>query len=145
MKKCKKVMTKELICCLPGDTADKAAGLMKSGNIGSILVIENKRTKKLIGIVTDRDLTLRILAEGLDAKSTKVEKVMTQNVVTCFAEDDLQKAMDAMAGHQLRRIPVVDANSKVLGIITQADIATRVNRPRRTAAMVKEISQVSAG
>ncbi len=143
MKKCNEVMTKNPLCCLPEDLVTKAAGLMKSENIGSIPVIENEPTKKLVGIVTDRDLTLKILAEGLDAKSTKVEAVMTRKVVTCHAEDDLQKALDAMAEHQLRRIPVVDGDNKIVGIIAQADVATRVDQPQKTAEMVKEISQAN--
>ena len=143
MKKCNEVMTKNPLCCLPEDLATKAAGLMKSENIGSIPVIENEPTKKLVGIVTDRDLTLKILAEGLDAKSTKVEAVMTRKVVTCRAEDDLQKALDAMSEHQLRRIPVVDGDNKIVGIIAQADVATRVDQPQKTAEMVKEISQAN--
>src|SRR3990172_2138456 len=141
MKKCNEVMTKNPVCCLPSDFAAKAAELMKSNNIGSIPVIENEQTKKLVGIVTDRDLTLKIVAAGLDAKSTKVEAVMTRMVVTCRAEDDLQKALDAMAEHQLRRIPVVDNDNKVVGIIAQADVATRVDQPEKTAEVVKEISQ----
>ena len=141
MPKCDEVMTKNPVCCLPNDMVAEAAKLMKSGNIGSIPVIENEQTKKLIGIVTDRDLTLKIVAEGLDAKSTKVEAVMTRKVVTCLAGDDLQKALDAMAEHQLRRIPVVDNDNKVVGIIAQADVATRVDQPEKTAEMVKEISQ----
>jgi CBS domain-containing protein len=114
---------------------------MKSENVGSIPVIENEQTQKLIGIVTDRDLALKIVAEGRDPKSTKVDAVMTHKVVTCRAEDDLQKALDAMAEHQLRRIPIVDANNRVVGIIAQADVATRVDQPEKTAEMVKEISQ----
>lgn len=144
MKKCKDVMTKDPVCCLPGDMAMKAAELMKSGNIGPILVIENEQTQKLVGIVTDRDLALRIVADGLDARSTKVETVMTRkNMVTCLADDDLQKAFDAMGTHQLRRIPVVDHDNRVLGIIAQADVATRVNQPEKTAEVVKEISQAN--
>ena len=141
MKKCSEVMTKNPVCCLPNDSVAKAAELMKSGNIGSIPVIEDEQTQKLVGIVTDRDLTLKIVAEGRDAKSTKVEAVMTRKVVTCLAGDDLQKALDAMAEHQLRRIPVVDNDNKILGIIAQADVATRVDQPEKTAEMVKEISQ----
>lgn len=143
MKKCSEVMTKNPVCCLPDDMVTKAAELMKSENIGSIPVIENDQTQKLVGIVTDRDLTLKIVAKGLDAKSTKVEAVMTREVVTCRAEDDLQKALDAMAEHQLRRIPVVDNDNKVVGIIAQADVATRADQPEKTAEMVKEISQAS--
>jgi CBS domain-containing protein len=100
MKKCEEVMTKKPVCCLPNDMVVKAAQLMKRENIGPILVIENEQTQKLVGIVTDRDLALKIVAEGRDAKSTKVEAVMTRKVVTCHAEDDLQKALDAMAEPQ---------------------------------------------
>jgi CBS domain-containing protein len=144
MKKCNEVMTKNPVCCLPNDMAIKVAEMMKKDNVGSIPVIENAQTQKLVGIVTDRDLTLKVVAEGRDAKSTKVESIMTHKVVTCLAEDDLQKALDAMAEHQLRRIPVVDNDNKILGIIAQADVATRVNQPEKTAAVVKEISQSNA-
>lgn len=140
MKKCEEVMTKNPVCCLPNDTAAKVAQLMKYENVGSIPVIENAQNIKLVGIVTDRDLALKIVAEGLDAKSTKAEAVMTRKVITCLASDDLQKALDAMAEHQLRRLPVVDNDNKVVGIIAQADVATRVNQPGKIAEMVKEIS-----
>ena len=143
MKKCNAVRTNNPLCCLPEDLVTKAAGLMKSENIGSIPVVEDEQTRKLVGIVTDRDLTLKIVAEGLDAKSTKVEAVMTRKVVTCRAEDGLQKALDAMSEHQLRRIPVVDGDNKIVGIIAQADVATRVDQPQKTAEMVKEISQAN--
>jgi CBS domain-containing protein len=73
-----------------------------------------------------------------------VEAVMTRQIVTCRAGDDLQMALDAMAEHQLRRIPIVDNDNKIVGIIAQADVATRVNLPEKTAAMVKEISQSKA-
>ena len=144
MKKCNEVMTKNPVCCRPDDVVEKVAQLMQSENIGSIPVIENEQNQKLVGIVTDRDLALKIVAEGQDAKSTKVEAVMTRQIVTCRAEDDLQKALDAMADHQLRRIPIVDNDNKIVGIIAQADVATRVNLPEKTAAMVKEISQSKA-
>jgi CBS domain-containing protein len=144
MKKCDEVMTKNPVCCLPNDMAAKVAQLMKRENIGPIPVIENEQTQKLVGIVTDRDLALKIVAEGRDAKSTKVEAVMTRKIVTCHAEDDLQKALDAMSEHQLRRIPIVDNDNKIRGIISQADVATRVNQPEETAAMVKGISRSKA-
>ena len=141
MKKCSEVMTKEPVCCLPEDTVAKVAQLMQRDNIGSIPVIDNDKTQKLVGIVTDRDLVLKIIAQGQDPKTAKAETAMTHQVVTCLAEDDLQKALDAMAEHQLRRIPIVDGVHKILGIIAQADVATRVNQPEKTAEMVKEISQ----
>jgi len=143
MKKCSEVMTKNPICCLPDSVVAEAAKLMKSENIGSIPVIENEQSHKLVGIVTDRDLAVKIVAEELDAKSTKVAMVMTHKVVTCQADDDLQKALDAMAEHQVRRIPVVDKEQKILGIIAQADVATRADQAKKTGNMVKEISQAN--
>ena len=141
MKKCSEVMTKDPVCCLPNDSAAKAAQLMKNENIGSIPVIENEQSRTLVGIITDRDLALTIVAEGQDARSTPVEAVMTHRLVTCRADDDLEKALGAMAEHQLRRIPVVDNDNKIVGIIAQADVATRVDEPEKTGEMVKEISQ----
>lgn len=143
MKKSKEVMTKNPVCCAPADMAAKAAEQMKSENVGSIPVIESEQTRKLVGIVTDRDLALKVVAAGLDGKSTKVESIMTRQVVTVHADDDVQKALDAMAQHQLRRIPVVDSDNQILGIISQADVATRVDQPEKTAEVVKEISQAN--
>ena len=143
MKKCKEVMTSNLVCCLPNDTVTKAAELMKSENVGSIPVVENDQTRRLVGIVTDRDLALKVLAAGLDSKSTKVDAVMTHKVVTCRAGADLQKALDVMSKYQLRRIPIVDSDNKILGIISQADVAIHYGHPKRTAVMVKGISQAN--
>lgn len=141
MKTIEDVMTRNPICCLPTDNATRVAELMKLENIGSIPVIENNQTRKLIGIITDRDLVVRIVAEGRDAKSTRVEAVMTRKVVACRADDDLKRVLEAMSKHQLRRIPIVNNENKIVGIISQADIATRVNQPEKTAEVVKDISQ----
>lgn len=143
MKTCYEVMTNNPFCSLPGDLVSEAAQLMRSENVGSIPVIESAETRKLVGIVTDRDLALRIVADGLDARSTTVETVMTREVITCLAGDDFQKALDSMADHQLRRIPVVDNDNKLVGIIAQADVATRVDQPERTAQVLKEVSQAA--
>ena len=139
--KCEEVMTKNPVCCVPSDNVVKAAQLMNRADIGSIPIIETEHTKKLVGMLTDRDLALKIVAEGRDPKSTKVEEVMTRNVVTCRTDDDLQKALDLMAEYQLRRIPVLDSANGIIGIIAQADVATRLDQPEKTAAMVKEISE----
>ena len=141
MKNCGEVMTKDPVCSLPNNTVKKVAQLMKRGNIGSVPIVEDEQTRTLVGIVTDRDLALKIVAKGRDANTTKVEKVMTRQVVTCRAEDDVQKALDVMAKNQLRRIPIVDDDNRIVGIIAQADVATRVNQPEITATVVKEISQ----
>jgi CBS domain-containing protein len=143
MKTCEEVMTPNPVCCLPTDSVKRAAELMKRENVGPIPVIENELTRKLVGIITDRDLVVKVIALGCDPSSTQVESVMTRKVVSCRADDPLQKAMDLMSEHQLRRITVVDEANVILGIISQADIATRGDRPEKTAEVVKDISQSS--
>ncbi len=145
MKKCSEVMTKDPTCCLATDAVSKAAQWMRKENVGSIPVIESEQTKRLIGIVTDRDLALQVVAHERDAKSTKVADVMTEKMVTCRLDDDVQKAVSAMAVHQLRRIPVVDSDQRIVGIIAQADVATRVDQPQATGTMLKEISRPAGG
>lgn len=81
------------------------------------------------------------MAEGRDVAKTHVYEVMTRGIVTCGPTDDLQRALDAMTTHQVRRIPVVDEDQHVIGIITQADVATRLQEPETTADLVKEISK----
>ena len=141
MKTCEDVMTPNPICCLPTDSVKKAAELMKHENVGPIPVIENEQTRKLVGIITDRDMVMKVIAEGRDASSTMVESVMTRKVVSCRADDNIKKAMGLMSDRQLRRITVVDKDNVILGIISQADIATRQDRPEKTAEVVKDISQ----
>lgn len=142
MKKCSDIMTKDLVYSHPTDTVDDVAKLMKKEDIGPVLIVEKgDQGKRLVGIVTDRDLAIKVVGEGRDPKKTKVKDVMTTKVVTCRADDDLKNAMDAMAQHQLRRIPVVDEYGMLVGIISQADVATRVNEPEQTAEVVREISQ----
>ena len=99
-------------------------------------MIENEQTRKLIGIITDRDLALKVVGEGLNTQSTKVEIVMSRKVATCQADDELQRALDTMSTNQLLRIIVVDHVNKVLGIISQADVAVRVNQAEKTAGLV---------
>ena len=141
MDKCNDIMTKQLICCVPGDTVSRAAQLMEREDIGPVLIVENGQNNKLVGIVTDRDLALKVVGEERDTRTTKVEEVMSRNIISCHANDDVDKATDLMEQYQLRRIPVVDSESRLVGIISQADVATRVGDPDKTAKVVKEISQ----
>jgi CBS domain-containing protein len=143
--KCSEVMTENPSCCLPTDTVFEAAQLMKSEGVGPIPIINDKETRKLEGMVTDRDLALKVVAEGLDPKNTKVEEVMTTGIVTCGPDDNANKAIELMEQHQVRRIPIVDGSNRLLGIIAQADIATRMNAPQKTAEVVEQISEAAAG
>jgi CBS domain-containing protein len=144
MKKCSDIMTEDVVYCKPNDSVITVAQLMKTEDIGPVLIVDNEDNRTLVGIVTDRDLVLKVIAEGLDPQRTRVEQVMSKKLVTCRADDDVDTAMSAMAQYQLRRIPVVADNMKLVGIISQADVATRMNEPEKTAEVVKEISEENA-
>ena len=139
-KKCSDVMTKDITCCLQKDTVNLAAQSMKAKDIGAVPVVDGHQTKKLVGIVTDRDLALKVVAEGLVPEQTRIEDVMARNLVMCRLQDDLQLALDAMSERQLRRIPVVDDQGRLVGIIAQADLA-RIEEPAATGKVVKQISR----
>ncbi|HET9911665.1 MAG TPA: CBS domain-containing protein [Anaerolineales bacterium] len=141
MTKCSDIMTQDLVVGTPANTVTEVARLMKTEDIGPILIVDNEQSKTLVGIVTDRDLVVKAIAAGLDPQTTKVNDVMSKKLVTCFTDDDVEQAMNAMSQYQLRRIPVVEENMKLVGIISQADVATRLDEPDKTGEVVKEISQ----
>ncbi len=141
MHKCSEIMTTNPVCCLPRDTVQRAAQIMKTEDVGPVPVVESQASKKLVGIITDRDLVLNVLAEGRTAQHTRVEEVMTRDMITCREQDNVDKAIQAMAQYQIRRIPIVNANREIVGIIAQADVATRVEEPDKTAKVVEEISK----
>ena len=137
---CSEIMTRNPEYCLPSDPVVKAAQLMKSEDVGPIPIVDDKDGKKLAGIVTDRDLAIKVVAEARDPKTTPLKQVMTSDVVTCKEDDDLEKALKLMQEHQVRRIPVVDGGDHLLGIIAQADVANRLGSSRTTGKVVQEIS-----
>jgi CBS domain-containing protein len=134
-------MTANPTCCLPTDTVKHAAQLMRDANVGSIPVVGNLRTRRLIGIVTDRDLVLSVLAEGRNGLDVTIEQVMTRNPVTCRQYDDMRYALNIMSTHQVRRIPVVNENREVVGIIAQADIVTRIHQADKAVDVIEDISK----
>ncbi|HEX5943934.1 MAG TPA: CBS domain-containing protein [Anaerolineales bacterium] len=141
MKKCRDIMTKDVVTATPEHSIVEVAQLMKTEDIGPVLIVDNEQSRTLVGIVTDRDIVVKSIAEEQDVNTTRVGDVMSKKLVTCRADDDVDVAMKAMAQFQLRRIPVVGENMKLLGIISQADVATRVDAPEKTGEVVKEISE----
>ena len=135
---CSEIMTKNPEYVMPTDSVMKAAQLMKSEDVGPIPIV--KDGKRLEGIITDRDLAIKVVAEGRDPKTTAVEEIMTDNLFTCKESDDIEKALKLMQEHQVRRIPVVDNQDHLLGIIAQADVANRLGSARTTGSVVAEIS-----
>jgi len=141
MKTCADVMTLNPICCISTDTIERVAQMMKAEDVGSIPVVEGPNSKKLMGIITDRDLVLKGVAEGRDCRSSSIAEIMTRNPVTCRERDNLENALKAMSDHQVRRLPIVNDRNEIVGIIAQADIATRVEEPNKVAEVVEEISK----
>ena len=101
---------------------------MRREDVGAVPVINDEQKKQLIGIVTDRDLAIKVVAEARDPNHTLVQDVMTSTIVVCREREDLSRVIKAMEEHQIRRIPVVDEDGRVVGIISQADVATTFAR-----------------
>ena len=141
--KCSEVMTVNPSCCLVTDTVRRAAELMKSEDVGPVPIISDPENRRLEGIITDRDIVLKVVAEDRDPNTTRISEVMTIDVVTSRINDDAHKAVRLMEEHQVRRIPIVNDNGQLVGIVSQADVATRMKDPRETAEVVKEISQAA--
>ena len=121
--KANELMTKNPSCVTPQTTAQEAASLMEREDVGSLPVVESRESMRLVGIVTDRDLTLRVLARG-ESGSTPVSNAMSSgNLASIRPDDNLDKVESLMSEHQVRRIPVVDDNKRVVGMIAQADLA----------------------
>jgi CBS domain-containing protein len=114
---------------------------MKNEDVGSVPVVEDEMSRKIVGIVTDRDIVINAVADGKDTRVVTADEVMSRNPVTCRPDDPIQTAFDRMSQHQVRRLPVVDGKDRVVGIIAQADIATKMDQPEKTADVLEEISQ----
>ena len=116
----------------------EAARLMREEHIGSLQIIDNEQ---LVGMITDRDITTRVVAEAADPKLTSVGDVYSQDLISVEPESDLEEALLLMARHQVRRLPVVD-NGKLVGIVAQADIALTENE-KKSGKLLEAISEPS--
>jgi CBS domain-containing protein len=138
MTKCREIMTENPAFCIPSDPASMAARLMRDNNAGSIPVTADRKSRRLVGIITDRDLAISVVADELDPRGTTVGDVMTPGPVACSPNDDIQVALEAMERQQVRRIPVVDGENQLVGIIAQADIALK--KKPAAAELVEKVS-----
>lgn len=138
---CQDIMTAAPACCVPQDSVRSAAQIMRDHDVGPVPVCDSDERKTLVGIITDRDITIKVIAEGRDAANTAVGDVMTKEVFSCFPDEDAMSALKVMEEQQVRRIPVVDRHNHVVGIISQADIANRMGDRDITAEVVSEVSK----
>ncbi|MCO5100247.1 MAG: CBS domain-containing protein [Burkholderiaceae bacterium] len=139
--KARDVMTREPITVSPNDSVQRAAQIMKDADIGSVPVCDGQR---LQGMVTDRDIALRVVADGLPVDATKASQAMTAEVFWCYEDDDVADVLDKMGDRQVRRIPVVDRDHRLTGIISLGDMAVQRSGDEVQDAL-EEISTPSAG
>jgi CBS domain-containing protein len=131
-------MTPDPACCTPETTLDQVARLMVQNDCGEIPVVD--ASDRPIGVITDRDIVCRAVAEGKNPMGHTAESCMSQPVVTVRAEAPLEDVVSTMEEHQIRRVVVVDENGRSAGIIAQADVA-RGGREHDVAELVREVSQ----
>jgi CBS domain-containing protein len=118
----------------------EAARLMREAHIGSLPITDNE---KLVALITDRDITTRVVAEAADPKMTSVGDVCSRDLISVEPDKQLEEALQLMARHQVRRLPVVE-NGRLVGIVAQADIALKENE-KKTGELVEAISEPSQG
>lgn len=141
-KSVREAMTSNPRCVTPETSVAEVARVMRTEDVGSLPIVTDP--DRVVGMVTDRDLVLRVLAEGLDPEATPVAQIATEDPVTVDAEADLDDALVLMARHQLRRIPVVSGPDRIVGIIAQADVALST-REKTAGEVVAEISRPAEG
>lgn len=138
------LMTTSPACVTPNENVQKVAQLMADHDCGCIPVVDERDNRRVVGVVTDRDIALRGIGKGM-GPDTKVKDVMTSNPTCCSVDDDLNTVEQIMADKQLRRVVVVDADGYCAGIIAQADLARAAERKpeaeRDLAFVVERISQ----
>jgi CBS domain-containing protein len=135
-KSIREVMTSEVKACEPTATVVEAAKLMAQEDVGPIPIVEDGR---LIGIVTDRDIVVNVVAKGTDVNATTVGDIASRDLVTISPDHDMNDALGLMAANQVRRLPVVEGD-RLVGIVAQADVA-RTGRDKQTGEVVEEISR----
>ena len=117
------IMTSSVECCTPGDTAQKAAQIMNNSETGAVPVIKSIGEPKVIGMITDRDLCLKIVAAPKNPVQVKGEELVNDQVIACHADDDVKDAADMMAINQVRRLPVLDDDDLLVGIVSIGDLS----------------------
>jgi len=136
--KIKDVMTTSVECVRPETTLQEAAAKMRSLNVGSLPVCEGDRP---IGIVTDRDIVIRAIAEGRDPRTARVPEVMTADLVSVSETADVKDAARLMKDRQIRRIVVIDPSKRVVGIVSLGDIAVDAHDDKMSGDVLEKVSK----
>ena len=136
----REVMTADPACCTADTPLTEVAKMMVECDCGAIPVVDSQESKKPVGIITDRDITIRTVAEGKNPLDLTASDAMTVNVMTVTPETSIEDCCNLMEEHQIRRVAVVDKNGACCGMIAQADIAINADSGK-TAEVVQEVSK----
>ena len=137
MSKIKDLMTPDVQVIGPDATIAEAARFMRDGDFGMMPVGENDR---MIGVISDRDIAVRAVAEGLDGNA-KVREVMSDGVRWAYDDEPVERAVAIMGAHQIRRLPIVNRDKRLVGIVALGDIAVKERKPAPAAEALCEISE----
>jgi CBS domain-containing protein len=138
--KARDIMSANPSCVTPDSGVRDAARLMARENVGVIPVVNDITEKRLLGVLTDRDIAIRVVAEGRGS-DISVNEIMSQNVRTCGPDDPVDEVMRTMGTEQVRRIPIVDDRGSLLGIVAQADLALNAKDEEKVERTIEKISQ----
>jgi len=133
----KDVMTKNAEVVRPDATLQEAANKMRSLDVGPLPVSDGD---KLVGMLTDRDITVRATAEGLDPKQTRVREVMSKELITIMEDQDVEEAAKLMQSKQIRRIPVLSRDKRLVGMLSLGDLAQRTQNSKLAGKTLEEVS-----
>lgn len=132
------IMSRNVEVIDPNRLIQEAAEKMKSLDVGSLPVCENKR---LLGVVTDRDITIRAVAEGRDPASTKVSEAMTPELIYCYEDEPVREAAKLMERHQIRRLPILNREKHLVGIVSLGDLAVETGNEKLSGKVLEEVSE----
>ena len=140
--KASEIMTANPSTVTPDTGLTEVARLMQQEDVGIIPVVGSGGSgNNLLGVITDRDIAIRVVAEGRDPQSTRVSDVMSSGVRTAKETDDVEDVMDLMGREQLRRIPIVNERGDLVGIVAQADVVRQAGNDRKAERTVEQISE----
>lgn len=137
--KVNEIMTADVEIIRPESTIQEAAQKLKTLEVGSLPVCNGRR---LVGMITDRDITIRVVAEGMDPASTRVDQVMSPDLVWCFEDETLEEAEAKMMQKQIRRLPVISRDKELVGILAVGDIAIKTDEMAKVGETMREISEL---
>jgi CBS domain-containing protein len=132
------VMTREVTVVRPDSSIQEAAQVMERLNVGSVPVCTGR---KLVGMLTDRDIAIRAVAAGRDARQTRAEEVMTPDVVYAYEDQSVEEVADMMSAHQIRRMPIISRNKELVGIVALGDLAVDVQDDTMSGDVLEDVSE----